>query len=45
MIIQMARQTHSSLEEVKEMDVVEFLADAKALAKITARQNRARERR
>ncbi|WP_394689061.1 hypothetical protein [Hoeflea sp.] len=41
----MARQTHSSLEEVKDMDVDEFLADARALAKITARENRPRGRR
>jgi len=41
----MARQTHSSLEEVKEMDVEEFLADAKALAKIRARENRPPPRR
>jgi hypothetical protein len=40
-----ARQTHSSLEEIKEMDVDEFLADTRALAKITARENRPRNRR
>jgi hypothetical protein len=38
----MGRQTHSSLEEVKEMDIDEFLADARALARITARENRPR---
>jgi hypothetical protein len=40
----MGRQTHSSLEEVKEMDIDEFLADARALAKITARESHQRAR-